>query len=72
MGVFLWMLREVGVRDVPSFAALRKMQSRLRTESSIPTRRYESTQGNVFFMNDLQEIIARVRDSSRSNIFTSR
>jgi len=65
MGVFLWMLREVGVKDVPSFTSLREIQSRLRTESGIPTRRYESTQGNVFFMNDVQEMIARVCDLFR-------
>jgi len=52
------------VQGVPSFASLREIQSRLRTESGIPTHRYESTQGNVYFMNDVQEMIARVCDSS--------
>ena len=59
----MWMLREAGVRDVPSVASLREMQSRLRAESGIPTHRYESAQGNVYFMNDVREMIARVRDS---------
>ena len=68
MGVFLWMLREAGVRDVPSLTSLREIQSRLRAESGIPTRQCESAQGNVYFMNDLREMIARVRDSSWYNI----
>jgi len=60
MNVFLWMLREAGVRDVPSFRSLRQMQSRLRTECGIPTHRYESVQGNIFFMNDVQRMIVNV------------
>ena len=60
MRVFLWMLREAGVQDVPSFALLRKIQSQLRTEGGIPTHQYESVQGNTFFMNDLQKIISKV------------
>ena len=65
MKVFLWVLREVGVQDVPSFASLRKVQSHLRAESGIPTHQYKSAQGNTYFMNDIQRIITKVRHSSR-------
>lgn len=67
MKVFLWMLREAGVRDTPSFASLRKIQSHMRDKCGIPTHRYESAQGNIYFMNDIQKIIAKVRDSSQMN-----
>ena len=67
MKVFLWMLREAGVRDVPSFASLRKMQSHLRTECGISTHQYKSAQGNTFFMNDLREIIAKVCEFFRQH-----
>jgi len=62
MKMFLWLLREVGVQDAPSFASLRETQSRLRTECGVPTHRYESVQGNVYFMNDVQSMIAKVRN----------
>ena len=64
MGVFLWVLRKAGVRDVPSLTSLREIQSHLHAESGIPTHRCESAQGNIFFMNDVREMIARVWDSS--------
>ena len=71
MKVFLWVLHEAGVRDAPSFASLRKVQSRLRIECGIPTHRYESIQGNVYFMNDVQTMIERVRDFNISVIYLS-
>ena len=64
MKMFLWVLRQVGVRDAPSFALLRETQSHLSTECGIPTRQFESAQGNVYFMNDVQQMIAKVRHSS--------
>ena len=64
MKVFLWLLREAGVQDAPSFPSLRKMQADLRAECGIPTHRYESVQGNIYFMNDVQKIIERVCDSA--------
>lgn len=60
MKVLLWLLREAGVQDTPSFPSLRKMQADLRAECGIPTHRYESAQGNIYFMNDIQKIIERV------------
>ena len=65
MKVFLWMLREARVRDAPSFASLRKTQSCLHTECSIPTHQYNSAQGNIYFMNDVQKAIANVCNLSR-------
>ena len=65
MKVFLWMLREAGVRDAPSFASLRKTQSRLHTECSIPTHQYNSAQGNIYFMNDVRKVIANVCNLSQ-------
>ena len=60
MKVFLWALRECGAHDVPSFYHLRKVQDSLRATGSVPTRRFQSVLGNVFYMNDISRLIGKV------------
>ena len=60
MKVFLWVLRESGARNVPSFDALRKLQKRLHSQSGIPSKSHQSPQGNLFFINDPRKLIAHV------------
>lgn len=62
MRVLIWMLKESGVSEVPSFYRLRKIQKELRASSGVPTVRCDSVQGNVFFQNDPRYIIAQVCD----------
>ncbi|KAF7296426.1 hypothetical protein HMN09_01113000 [Mycena chlorophos] len=57
MRVFLWMLREAGASDVPSFDRLRATQKKIRAEAGIPSIPCLSPLGNVFFMNDPRAII---------------
>ncbi|KAI0816060.1 hypothetical protein BC628DRAFT_1414013 [Trametes gibbosa] len=57
--VFLWILKETGVRDVPSFNAFRKIQCELRQTCSVTTILCKSVQGNIFYMNDPRQIIAK-------------
>ncbi|KAF9780464.1 hypothetical protein BJ322DRAFT_1128850 [Thelephora terrestris] len=59
MKIFLWVLGQSGVRDVPSLKELRKMQESLRAESGVPTEQFRSPQGNIFFQNDIRDIIAK-------------
>ncbi|KAJ7756607.1 hypothetical protein B0H16DRAFT_1458060 [Mycena metata] len=59
MRVIIWMLKEGGCKDVPSFDHLRKVQKDLRKQFGIPTIPCKSVQGNVFFMNDPRSIIAQ-------------
>ncbi|KAJ7703815.1 hypothetical protein B0H14DRAFT_3647123 [Mycena olivaceomarginata] len=59
MRVFLWMLRESGAKDVPSFDRLRKVQKEIRAEYGIPSIPCKSPLGNVFFINDPRTIIAQ-------------
>lgn len=60
MRVFLWILGESGARDVPSLDALRKVQATLHQKGGVPTVPWTSSQGNVFYLNDLRAIIAKV------------
>jgi len=60
MKVFLWLLKQVGVKCVPSFDALRKVQSRIRDESGVPTINWMSPKGNAFSFNDPKKLIANV------------
>ncbi|KAJ6548053.1 hypothetical protein B0H10DRAFT_1969390 [Mycena sp. CBHHK59/15] len=59
MRVFLWMLRESGAKDVPSFDRLRQVQQEIRAEYGIPSIPCKSPLGNVFFINDPRTIIAQ-------------
>jgi hypothetical protein len=62
MKVFLWVLREAGARDVPSFYRLRQVQATNRTSSGIPTTQKKSPKGNIYSMNDPRTLVAMVSD----------
>ncbi|KAJ7259067.1 hypothetical protein C8J57DRAFT_1515776 [Mycena rebaudengoi] len=59
MRVFLWILRESGARDVPSFDRLRQVQKGIRDEYGIPSIPCKSPLGNVFYVNDPRTTIAQ-------------
>ncbi|KAF8494495.1 hypothetical protein JB92DRAFT_3126914 [Gautieria morchelliformis] len=58
MQMFLWVLSESGAHDVPSLYALCETQARLRKFGGVTTKRFESSLGNVMYLNDIPEIIA--------------
>ncbi|KAJ7766095.1 hypothetical protein B0H16DRAFT_1793006, partial [Mycena metata] len=59
MRVILWILKEAGCKDVPSFDHLRRVQKNLRAQCGIPSIPCKSPMGNVFYMNDPRAIIAK-------------
>ncbi|KAJ7736043.1 hypothetical protein DFH07DRAFT_779832 [Mycena maculata] len=70
MRLFLCILSEGGARDVPSLDALRKVQETLHKKGGVPTVPWTSSQGNVFYLNDLRVIIAKdyVNPLTRANL----
>ncbi len=56
----IWVMRECGTPNVPSFYALRKKQSQLTQDVNIKPQRRMSSLGNVFFMNHPKDLIALV------------
>lgn len=60
MKVFLWVLKECGTSDVPSFKQLRDTQAKLRDTTGVTSTLHKSPHGNLFYMNDIRKIIANV------------
>ncbi|KAL0570869.1 hypothetical protein V5O48_011094 [Marasmius crinis-equi] len=56
---FLWVLKESGVRDVPSLKRLRTCQEQLRKDTGIPSLPCKSFLGNIFHINDPRVIIMK-------------
>ncbi|KAI0310686.1 hypothetical protein OF83DRAFT_1070140 [Amylostereum chailletii] len=59
MKMFLWVLEESGVRNVPSLYHLRQVQASLRESSGVPTHQFKSTHGNMYYMNDIRTLVAK-------------
>jgi len=65
MKSILWMLKELGVPDTPSFYALRKIQKRLAEEMDIQPREHISALGRKFHAVAPEDLLALVSDGSR-------
>ena len=60
MKIFLWMLKESGAPDVPSFGQLRKVQTALQKSSGVSLKLHTSIQNNAFYMNNIRIIVANI------------
>lgn len=56
----LWILKECSLKNVPSYSSFRKMQSNLKKLCGSSPKSYTSSIGNLFYVNDMRETIARV------------
>jgi len=56
----LWVLKETGLSNVPSYEAFRKLQTDLRKRCGSEPTKYKSSLGNIFYMNSIEETTARV------------
>ncbi|KAJ7078983.1 hypothetical protein C8R43DRAFT_1092894 [Mycena crocata] len=59
MSLIIKFARDLGVPDVPSLKALRNIQQSLQSSCGGGPTRIASTQGNIFYMNDILDTIAR-------------
>jgi hypothetical protein len=59
MKAIIWVMRECGTPDVPSFYALRKKQQELASQL-VPTKCHISSTGNQFYMNSPGSLFAQV------------
>lgn len=60
MNVLLWLLREAGVKDVPSFYGLKKLQKNLKSENIVPMVHSKTPRGHAFSFNYPRAIVANV------------
>lgn len=56
----LWVMKECGTPNVPSFSALRKLQAKLKAVIGPASQRHVSTLGNKFYMNSAAQIFRLV------------
>ncbi|KAG9120930.1 hypothetical protein FRC07_003332 [Ceratobasidium sp. 392] len=57
--LIMWVMEEAGCPNMPTFSALRETQKQLRKVCAIKSHQYRSSQGNVFEMLDIPELIGR-------------
>ncbi|KAJ7063307.1 hypothetical protein C8F01DRAFT_1229908, partial [Mycena amicta] len=57
--IILWLLKQCGVRNVPSVTSLRKTQTKLRALCGNEPQPYTSSVGNRFFVNDVRDSVAK-------------
>ncbi|KAF7374456.1 hypothetical protein MSAN_00329700 [Mycena sanguinolenta] len=59
MSLVLHFAKQLGVADVPSLKALRKTQQKLQYSCSTKPQKSRSHLGNIFYINDIRDSIAR-------------
>ncbi|KAJ3545720.1 hypothetical protein NMY22_g2322 [Coprinellus aureogranulatus] len=55
----MWAMKKCNPADVPSYESFRAMQKRLRENIGVKTVRCVSDLGNIFYINDVRDIVAR-------------
>ncbi|SJL18296.1 uncharacterized protein ARMOST_21882 [Armillaria ostoyae] len=59
MQMILWLLKETGATDVPSYKVFRQLQADLRELCGSSPKAYTSGLGNHFYVNDIRDSVAR-------------
>lgn len=61
MRTIMFVMKELGVKSVPSLDTLRRLQAQLREHVSVPTSLRSSSRGHIFYVNEIGAQIAKVR-----------
>jgi hypothetical protein len=57
----IWVMRECGTPNVPTFSRLRKLQAKLTRDAKLDTVEHTSSLGNRFYLNHPSQLFALVR-----------
>ncbi|KAJ7133713.1 hypothetical protein C8R43DRAFT_895024 [Mycena crocata] len=57
--MILWIMKECGAKDVPSFNGFRAMQKHIRKTTGVRSEAHKSDLGNLFYVNDIRDLIAK-------------
>ncbi|KDR74877.1 hypothetical protein GALMADRAFT_99137 [Galerina marginata CBS 339.88] len=57
--LILWLLKQTGVSNVPSFSGFRNMQTHLRNMCGTTPKQHVSSLGNIFYSNNIGESVMR-------------
>jgi hypothetical protein len=60
MDIISWGLRVFGIDDIPSVDVLKELDAELQEIYGINSIQYEGALGHVYYVNNLEEIIAQV------------
>lgn len=58
--MILWVMRNSNPKEVPSYKALREEQAQLRELCGIPSIQYKSQQGDIYYLNDVTDMLKKV------------
>lgn len=70
MKTIMWVMRECGTPNVPSFSALQNLQAHLTHQVNIKPKEHISALGNRFFMNHPSDLFALVSRASNTKQIT--
>ena len=68
MRTIIFVLKEAGVKDVPSLKTVRRVQKKLRERVGFTTVRHVSNRGHIFYVNDIHAQISKVRLSNGTDV----
>jgi hypothetical protein len=60
MDIITWGLRVFGIDDIPSVDVLKDLDAELQDLCGIRSIRYEGALGHVYYVNNIEDIIAQV------------
>lgn len=64
LDLFLWVIRTLGVPDVPSVNSMKTLNGILQHMCGVDTIKYQGALGHAYYINSMSQIIAQVSQLS--------